>query len=111
MLVVFGTNDTRYRPANEIMQGLVDLHHQIKENSPETSIVMSELIKRDDHPTAKSNVLEVNKLIRDYCNKNKIDFISHNNIHESSLNGSRLHLNRSGTALFAKNLITYLKRF
>ena len=95
----------------EIYVQLKKIYHQIKENSPETTIVMSELIKRDDHPVAKSKVLEVNKLIRDYCNKNKIDVISHNNIDERSLNGSRLHLNRSGTALFAKNLITHLKCF
>ena len=95
-------DDTWCRQPSEIMQDLVELHHQIKESSPETK-------RRSSN--SKSKHLEVNKLLKVYCNKNKINLMNHDNIDSKSLNGSRLHLNQLGTSLFAKNITIYLKGF
>lgn len=106
-----GTNDTINQQPSQIVQKITELHHQIMESNPETVVVISELIGREDHPTAKLKVQEVNKLLKDHCNKNRIDLIRHTNINAKSLNGSRLHLNLSGTALLAKNVIIHFKGF
>lgn len=111
VIVHVGTNDTRHRNSSEIIQELAELHHQITQRCPKTTIVISELTCREDHADLKRKVTEVNSLLRTYCKENKIGLISHRNIDSTSLNGSKLHLNQFGTSKFAKNIISYLRDF
>ena len=53
-------------------------------------------------------ITEVNELLKHYCKLNKWALIKHNNIESNHLNSYGLHLNRSGTALLAKNIISFL---
>ena len=113
VVIHIGTNDTNHRKAPQIIEGINRLYQQIKVSSPKTNITISELIIRDDNSTAKSKVLEVNiKLLKDYCSKNSsISMLCHPNINVGFLNRSRLHLNKAGTSVFARNLINHLKHF
>ena len=43
------------------------------------------------------------------CSRNDYNIILHNNINETCLNNSKLHLNAKGTALFAVGFIKFLR--
>ena len=63
---------------------------------------------------ASSNVLtekvnEVNNIIREHSRENNWALIEHDKITPKHLNRSGLHLNKSGTALFAKNFISHIR--
>ena len=66
---------------------------------------MSELINREDNPKAKKTVEEVNKLLEDYCTATNLNLIRHRNILDRSLNISKLHFNRFGSSILAKNFV------
>ncbi|CAB4016912.1 Zinc finger MYM-type 1, partial [Paramuricea clavata] len=103
-----GTNDTSKRKATEIMNDIDRLCQEIKEAAPDVEIVLSELTKREDNEKAKQTVNEVNKLLENYCTATNLSLITHNNITNTSLNRSHLHLNRYGSSIFARNIIKYL---
>ncbi len=105
-----GTNDTTSRKATEIMNDIDKLCQEIKEAAPETEIIISELVNREDNTKAKTTVNEVNKLLGDYCTATNLHLITHENITSSSLNRSNLHLNKYGSSIFARNIVNYLQR-
>ena len=75
----------------------------IKENDAnnESEIVLPSVIHRDDQDLED----EINKLNRkpeNLCKGKGMRFIDNSNIKSSSLNRSKLHLNKSGTALLTK---------
>ena len=41
----------------------------------------------------------------------EVCLLTHNNINAKALNGSKLHINQTGTTLFAKNIIDHLNSF
>jgi lysophospholipase L1-like esterase len=105
-----GTNDTSKRKATEIMNDIYRLCQEIKEAAPDVEIILSELTKREDNEKAKQTVNELNKLLENYCTATNLSLITHNNITNTSLNISHLHLNRYGSSIFARNIIKYLHR-
>lgn len=76
--------------------------------SPETSVIISELITRTDKPENSKKVTEVNNKLLSYCKLNKWGHIKHDNIQSKHINPYGIHLNRAGTSLLAKNITTYL---
>ena len=52
---------------------------------------------------------EVNNKIKDMCSQHGYNIISNNNINETCLNNSELHLNPKGTALLAVGFIKFLR--
>ena len=106
ILMNVGTNDTAKKNATEIVAGIDKLCDEIKNNLPETNVIISELINRDDDRMLNDKVNEVNKELSKYCDqKHKVSLLKHKNINSKALNGSKLHLNRNGTVLLAKNII------
>ena len=68
----------------------------------ETEIVLSSVIHRDDQDL-EDEINKLNKKLENLCKGKGMRFIDNSNIKRSSLNGSKLHLNKSGTALLTKN--------
>jgi hypothetical protein len=89
-------------------KGVLKVCNIIKKESPETKVVVSELITRTDSPNLKDQVDEVNKQLFTCCNQNNWNYIGHKNIGVNNLNTYGLHLNRLGTATLAKNILLYL---
>ncbi len=88
-----GTNDLKSVPANRVAEGIANLGTQIKEESPATSIVISSILPRSDNADLSAKALEVNRLTKSICSKNKWGFIEHKTVNKSCLNSRGLHLN------------------
>ena len=75
----------------------------IKENdvNNEIEIVLSSVIHRDD-PDLEDEINKLNKKLENLCKGKGLRFIDNSNIKSSSLNRSKLHLNKSGTVLLTK---------
>ena len=75
----------------------------VKENdvSDEIEIVLSSVINRDDQDL-EDEINKLNKKLENLCKGKGMRFIDNSNIKSSSLNRSKLHLNKSGTALLTK---------
>ena len=67
----------------------------------ETEIVLSSVIHWDDQ-NLEDEINELNKKLERLCKGKGMSFIDNSNIISSSLNGSELHVNKSGAALLTK---------
>ena len=68
----------------------------------EIEIVLSSAIHRDDQDV-KDEINEFNKNLENLCKGKGMCFIGNSNVKSSSLNRSKLHLNKSGAAPLAKH--------
>ena len=74
----------------------------------EIQIAFSSAIHRNDQDF-EEEVKEINRKLENLCKGKGIKFINNTNIDGSCLNRSKLHLNKSGTALLVKNFSQTLK--
>ena len=98
-----GTNDTNHNKAKKIMNDIDSLCQEIKDTNPEIEIILLGFTTREDNPQAGQTVIEVNTMLENYCEATNMHLITHENITSRSLNKSKLHLNRYGSANLAKN--------
>ena len=103
-----GTNDLRSdKPAHKIADEIIQLATYIKKEGNE--VFVSGIISRSDDPVLDEKGMNVNEIVFSVSGHYGIEFINNNNINNSHLNYSGLHLNRKGTVELAKNYIDFLK--
>ena len=61
------------------------------------------LFQLSDDQDFQEEIKEINRMLENLCKGKEIKFINNINIDGSCLNRSKLHLNKSGTALLVKN--------
>ena len=110
LFITCGTNSlfpkdgsTAMTPA-DIVAKLQEVRDTIQREFPETKVIVSTLIVRNDFDNAGEKIDEVNSLIY----QSGMEFIDHPNITLEHLNGSKLHLNRSGDIQLSKNFVEFL---
>ena len=109
LILHVGTNslkgrETSIRCAHEIMK----LAESIKSSVPNTEIAVSGLITRADEVTLTHKVSEVNSELKRLCMQKQLKFIDHANISCNELNRSKIHLNKVGTKVMARNFTKYI---
>ena len=62
-----------------------------------------------DYQGFEEEIKEINRKLENLCKGKRIKFINNTNIDGSCLNRSKLHLNKSGTALLVKTFSQALK--
>ena len=55
--------------------------------------------------------MKINTKLKKYCEGKRFIFVKNNNINESGLNNSKLHLNKKGTIIFSQNIKRSLHHF
>ena len=102
MVIHSGTNDITNKV--NTLQKIRKVIHAIKENdvNDEIEIVLSSAIHRDDQDV-EDEISELHKKLENLCKGKGMRFIDNSNIKSPSLNRSKLHLKKSGTALLPKN--------
>ena len=70
-------------------------------------IGFSSIMHRSDKDFSKE-ISELNVKLKKYCLGRGFIYIDNDNVNESCLNNSKLHLNKKGTNLFSKNILTSL---
>ena len=109
VIIHVGANDLKTNSARSTAESIVDLASWTASERPTTTISISEVTTREDQDGLGGKVKEVNKILKKFCRQNEWQLISHNNIDESCLNRSKLHLNKKGTGLIAANFIKHIK--
>ena len=104
-----GTNDLKNSSPSEISSSISSLGQEIRKEVPNTNLVISEVIIRNDDPSLNVKISELNKNLAQVCANNNWNFITHKNILPVHLNSYGLHLNKQGSSYLAKNFINFLK--
>ena len=76
----------------------------------EIKISFSSVICRTDKNLEQER-MEINTKLKKYCEGKGFIFVENNNINESDLNNSKLHLNIKGTIIFSQNIRSPLHHF
>ena len=103
-----GTNDLCGNGSdNDISNAILDLAMEI--NNYGSTPIISSIIARGDRWASKAR--KVNVLLKQKCAERNICFLDHSNINSGAhLNGSKLHLNRTGTRLLARNIVEQIRK-
>lgn len=104
-----GTNDLKDNQTTKIVQDIVALRNFATENSPNTKVTLSQLLCRSDDTGLNNKVKNINLLLNEKCQQNNWSIITHEDIDQSCLNQSGVHLNQKGTSLFASSIIKHLR--
>ena len=80
-----------------------------KQKSPNTEISFSNLIIRKDKKNLEKLRADTNSRLKNYCSQKNLRLINHDNIKENHLGVKKLHLNRKGNSVFAKNLLNFIE--
>ena len=109
LIMHIGTNDLKNSSPSEISSSISSLGQEIRKEVPNTNLVISEVIIRNDDPSLNVKISELNKNLAQVCANNNWNFITHKNILPVHLNSYGLHLNKQGSSYLAKNFINFLK--
>ena len=89
----------------ENVQKIVKL---VNHEAPQTKLTFSSIIIRKDCKDIIAELNDLNSRLKDYCQKNNLGFIDNSNLDESCLDFKKLHLNRKGNSLLARNILNHL---
>ena len=107
LIVHVGTNDL----TNEInlLNNIKKIVTKTKQKSPNTEISFSNIIIRKDKKNLEKLRADTNSRLKNYCSQKNLRLINHDNIKENHLGVKKLHLNRKGNSVFAKNLLNFIE--
>ena len=96
-----GTNDLGNLDENAIARNILEITQTIKKISPETKVIVSQLIDRYDKEELKDMVVFVNEKLRQMFTPDQL--IDNSNLDRSCIGRMGLHLNKTGNAHLALN--------
>ena len=79
-----------------------------KKNLARYKDCFSNIIYQKDRPNTDKQRNDTNARFKNFCNQKNIPPIDNGNIKEEHLGVKKLHLNRRGNSLFAKNLLGFI---
>ena len=107
LLVHVGTNDLTNNV--NLLNSVKKMVNKVKNSSPNTKLVFSSVILRKDKKDISKKVGETNQRLKNYCKQKNIDFVDNSNIIEEHLGSKKLHLNKRGNSILAKNILKFLR--
>ena len=107
LLVHIGTNDLTINV--NLLNSVKKMVKKVKNSSPNTKLVFSSVILRKDKKDISKKVGETNQRLKNYCKQKNIDFVDNSNIIEEHLGSKKLHLNKRGNSILAKNILKFLR--
>ena len=108
IIIHTGTNDIQNKVNTlQKVRKVITTIKEIDVNN-EIQVAFSGVIHRNDQDFDEE-IKEINRKLENLCKGKGIKFINNTNIDGSCLNRSKLHLNKSGTALLVKNFSQPLK--
>ena len=107
IIIHVGTNNAPHSSPYEMFQEMQSLRNFILKYLPSARITISTPVLRID----KANANDINKTFTELVKESNLDYISHENINESHINEYSLNINRTGSSILAKNLISGIRNF
>ena len=108
LIVHAGTNDLTKNI--NTLRSVKKLCEKAKRISPDTKIVFSNIIYWKDRRNTDKQRIDTNARLKNFCNQKNIPLIDNGNIKVEHLGIKKLHLNRRGNFLFAKNLLGFTEQ-
>jgi hypothetical protein len=109
LILHVGTNSLKGREnSTHCAEEIISLGEKIKRSISETELVVSCLVTRSDDEMLTRKVNEVNVALKESCIQKHWKFIDHTNITINQLNQSRIHLNKMGSRMMARNFTNYI---
>ena len=107
LIVHVGTNDL----TNDVnlLTNAKKIVNKVNQTSPNTVLTFSNIIVRKDKKNLEKTRADTNSRLKNFCRQKEINLISNDNIKEDHLGIKKLHLNRKGNSVFAKNLLNYIE--
>ena len=84
---------------------------KVKNSSPNTKLVFSSVILRKDKKDMSKKVGETNQWLKNDCKQKNIDFVDNSNIMEEHVGSKKLHLDKRGSTILAKNILKLFEGF
>ena len=105
MILHTGINDLtkEVNSVNKLKKVIKSIKEIDKEGK--TKLAISDIIRRFDR-TSDDEINNLNDRLRKYCESSDMIYINNENIDKNCLNSSKLHLNKKGSAIFAKNIMS-----
>ena len=107
VIIHVGTNDLVHSLVEVVSKDLENLVMKVKNRT--NNIAISSVIIGSDGQVDSDKVLLFNRVIKEWCINNDVHFIDNSDINCTHLNGSNLHLNRTGDRLLGRNICAYLR--
>ena len=82
---------------------------KVKRISPGTKTGFSNIIYRKEKGNIEKQRIDTNSRLKNFCSQKNISLIDISNIWEEHLGVRKLHLNRKGNSLFAKNPLGFIE--
>ena len=92
------------------LRSVKKLCEKAKRISPDTKIAFANIFYWKDRRNADKQRTDTNARLNNFCNQKNIPLIDNGNIKEEQLGVKKLHVNRRGNSLFAKNLLGFIKQ-
>ena len=109
VILHIGTNDIKSNKSPlEIATGIQNLAQNMEEEG-KRKVAISSLIPRNDSQELAKRSVMVNSELEKLCMEKGLDLIKHPGLTTRHLNESNLHLNTFGTAIFANDLMRYIR--
>ena len=80
-----------------------------KKKAFNTAISFSNIIIRKDRNNLNKSRADTNSRLKNFCEQKNIGLIDNENLKENQLGLKKLHLNRKGNTLFAKNSLNFIE--
>ena len=81
----------------------------IEDTNSDIQVIISGLMHREDREV-NDEIASINNQLESYCNSKIFLFLNNDNMKSSCLAKDKLHLNKTGNSIFAKNIISILKK-
>ena len=81
-----------------------------KKNLARYKFYFSNIIYQKDRRNIDKQRTDSNARLKNFCNHKNIPLIDNGNINEEHLGVKKMHLNRRGNSLFAKNLLGFIEQ-
>ena len=108
LIVYVGTNDLTNNV--NLLTNVKKIFNKVSKEFPSTFIAFSSISNRNDKTTIQKTLTDTNARLKNFCMQNGISFINNSGIIEFHLGKRKLHLNKKGNSLFAKNLLHHINR-
>ena len=82
---------------------------KVSKCSPEIKVVFSGLIVQKDKKKIHKDIIDTNARLKNFYSQKDIDYVDNTNINEDHLGVKKLHLNKKGNSMFARNFIRYFR--
>ena len=106
-IIHVGTNNAPHSSSYEMFHEIQSLRNFIFKYLPSARITILTPVLRVD----KANANDINKAFTELVKESDLDYISHENVKESNIDEYGLHINRTGSSILAKNLISGIRNF